>query len=564
MNIGGDCNSPAVWVDGQLRVYSSTYPQNGSPGGVYAYRTGPTLDRLTNNLYVTPDRAQLLQNNAFGPWFESVIADAQGVLWAFYHAEFVITAVNKIHPRIGMQVSRDKGTTWQDLGIVIDTPTGSDQPASMLGYGFMGGNGDCSAILDQTGTYLYLFFSQYGANAGNQGVGVARMAWSERAAPQGKFQKWHAGLWSEPGLGGQATPLLANLGDAHGLRAPFDYWWGPSIHWNTQLQRYVILLNRSNTGGFSFDGGQANWFMIGASLDDPTLWGAPQPLVFPNNFSGSWYPQVIGNEPGETDHLASGVARLFVSGLSSWNISFSRQDTPVQTTPSLPQVSLSVGNGSDEMEINAGTTLAITGVATDANADMLEHWLEIRNSLGAWSWEGWLTGEPWAGALVGTRSRSEKTGSFTFTELGDYAIRSTADDPNGSWSISRTVIVHVKPAAVIAPERPRLQALVNGSHNATTIASGQEVSIVGIATDANGDMSEHWLEIQNPAGAWSWEGWLTGEPWAGMLGGNGFRSEKTGHLILTTPGTYVVRTTAIDSANAWCLSPTVTINVTRP
>lgn len=449
--IDGDCNNPAVWVDGQVRVYGSPYPQNGSMGGVATFRAGATLESIGAAQAVNPDRSRLgaCRPAAFGPWFESIVADDQGVLWAYYHAEFPNPEETKVHPRIGAQVSRDGGASWTDLGVLLDTPAGTDELHSWLGYGFSGGNGDFSVLLDPSGTYLYFFFSQYGAPADAQGVALARMRWADRAEPVGKVLKWCDGGFTQPGLGGRTTPFLANVGDAHGLRAPFDFWWGPSIHWNTHLQRYVILLNRSNTGDFTFNNGVANWYLTGTKLDDPSTWDDPAPLPFPDGYQGSWYPQVIGTGAGETDKLAGETARLFVHGLSSWTISFVRPEPP--PAPSEPEwdptkrpaMSISVGDGSRELFVHVGETLPITGRATDRDGDMSEHWLEIRNPAGQWSWEGWLTGEPWAGALGGNAFASTKSTTFTFTEEGTYVVRTTAIDPANCWIISDEIPVHV-------------------------------------------------------------------------------------------------------------------------
>ena len=325
IGIGGDCNRPAIWLDGRLHIYESPYPQGDFKGGVNACRVGESLDKMDSSVPVAPDRTRLADaaKPAFGPWFESVLADSNGVLWAYYHAEFLHHNASKIHPRIGAQVSKDKGATWTDLGILIDTPEGTDQIDTALGYNFTGGNGDCSAVLDEAGKYLYFFFSQYGSGAEDQGVGVARMLWSDRAAPVGKVWKWNQGKWTEPGLGGHAGPFLHNAGDAHGRRGAQDFWWGPAIHRNTHLGRYVLLLNRSDCGGFTRKE-QANWYTTSPSLEDPTRWDEPRPLPFPDGYLGGWYPQVIGPQPGETDKRAGAIARLFVAGVSKWEIQFLR------------------------------------------------------------------------------------------------------------------------------------------------------------------------------------------------------------------------------------------------
>src|SRR2546430_15864135 len=109
----------------------------------------------------------------------------------------------------------------------------------------------------------------------------------------------------------------------------------------------------------------------------------------------------------------------------------------------LPSLQATVGTGGNYIEVSTGTTLAVTGKASDADGDMSEHWLEMQNPAGAWSWEGWLTGEPWAGALVGSSFNSVKNGSFTFSTAGNYLFRTTAIDSQGEWMISNVVQIHV-------------------------------------------------------------------------------------------------------------------------
>lgn len=662
--IDGDCNNPAIWLDGELRIFGSPYPQNGTMGGVASYRYGSSVSQLSGTRPVNPDRSVLGHYSppAFGPWFESVLVDDDGVLWAYYHAEFPNPEQTKVHPRIGAQVSRDKGITWQDLGVLIDTPAGTDEYHSWLGCGFSGGNGDFSVMLDPEKNYLYFFYSQYGYTDAAQGLAVARMRWADRAAPVGQVKKWYQGAWQGAGLGGPATPFLPNVGDVHGLRRPFDFWWGPSIHWNTYLQRYVIMLSRSNVGDFVNRGGIDNWYMTSTSLEDPTHWDEPSALPFPNGYQGSWYPQVIGFGPGETDKLAGRDARLLIQGHSIWQIRFLKPgegETPTNvapvvasaipdqtatsgirfnytapsetffdkegealvwkagtlpawlsfdpaahllvgtppveaagqiwridltvtdphglsatatflltilapppppppSNPYLPRKTLqiTVGNGQSDLEIDAATTLSITGRATDREGHLDGHWLEICTPSGVWSWEGWLTEAPWSFELGGNAFSSVKTAQFTFDQPGTYLVRTTTVDTAGNWMISSEVHVRVGGGSL-----PLVQIEVAGGANHLEVNRGTTLPITGRATDREGDVVEHWLEICNPDGAWSWEGWLTNPPWDGVLGGNGFSSTKSTAYTFDRPGYYLVRSTVLDRSGQWTISTELIIHV---
>src|SRR4029079_9938336 len=103
-----------------------------------------------------------------------------------------------------------------------------------------------------------------------QGVAVARMRLVDLDQPVGKVWKWRDGGWSEPGLGGRVTPIFAAKIDWH--RPDADVFWGPSIHWNTYLQQYVILLNRAKDANWTQEG---VYVSFNPDLSKPNAWSAP-------------------------------------------------------------------------------------------------------------------------------------------------------------------------------------------------------------------------------------------------------------------------------------------------
>jgi len=52
----------------------------------------------------------------------------------------------------------------------------------------------------------------------------------------------------------------------------------------------------------------------------PGRWSAPRLILQ----GGSWYPQVVGLEPGDTDKTAGRVSHLFLHGTSSYLLEFQR------------------------------------------------------------------------------------------------------------------------------------------------------------------------------------------------------------------------------------------------
>jgi hypothetical protein len=266
-------------------------------------------------------------------WLESVWRDERGLLYGWYHYEPDDVCKPKAHlptaPRIGALRSRDNGATWDHLGIVLEAPPDSlrcDTPSPWDA----GGHGDFSVIPDPQSEYLYLLFSSYVKDPAEQGVAIARMRCDDRDAPVGKVFKWHAGEWREPGLGGRLTPIWKAKIDWH--RPDADLFWGPSIHWNTHVGTFAMLMNRAVTTGMKGDG---TWVSFNTDLANPKGWSEPVQILtadqariategaHPGNAANfGWYPQVMGTGTGETDRLAGRIARLFIAGVSRREILF--------------------------------------------------------------------------------------------------------------------------------------------------------------------------------------------------------------------------------------------------
>jgi hypothetical protein len=309
-----DCNNPAHWDGNTLYVFSSV---------AQPYRTfGPDLF----NLHPTSERTAYDNEEGYNGarWIEATYKERDGgLLYAWYHLEpgGVCPGKPLTAPQIGAVVSHDNGLNWWDLGIILTAPDDALDCDTPNGY-FAGGNGDFSVILDQNGEYFYFLISTYNRDVAEQGVSIARMRFADRADPAGKVWKWHNGQWSEPGLGGKVTPIFNVAVDWH--RQDVDAFWGPSIHWNTYLRQYVMLLNRAINKEWKQEG---IYISFNRDLSDPEGWTAPVRILGADMLEASkWYPQVIGTDSGrrETDKLAGRSARLFVTGRSNWEIVFLR------------------------------------------------------------------------------------------------------------------------------------------------------------------------------------------------------------------------------------------------
>ncbi len=305
-----DGNSAAFWSDGQLNLFHST--------GV------PSISRGTDqfSLYST-DPVQFDGAEHRPIWFEAAWRDDDGTLFLWYHHEpgGVCRGNSLTAPKIGAAISRDGGATVADLGIVLESGDPVDCNAKN-GF-FAGGHGDASVVLDRDRRYFYFFFTNYGGSGSEQGISVARLAFEDRFHPAGAVHKYYSGDWQEPGIGGRVTPIFPAAQPWQASNT--DSFWGPSVHWNTYLEQYVMLLNHSCCKpGWPQQG---IYLSFSADLSDPAAWRPATQLISKGQISWSpgYYPQVLGLEADQSDHLAGQVARFYVHGRSEWEIVFEKE-----------------------------------------------------------------------------------------------------------------------------------------------------------------------------------------------------------------------------------------------
>jgi len=324
-----DSNSPVMWdlEDGQRKMFVLT-----SHSGIPSRASGSAVDRLG-----PPEEVSLRPHPGHGVWFEAIVSDDVETWYGFYHNEWPATRCGRndvMIAKIGMARSTDLGRNWEDLGTLIQSRQGQTACDSRNKY-IIGGVGDLSVMLDPQKHFLYIFYSQYPERREVQGVGVARLQWADRDRPSGRVEMWRDGIWENsrrreivPGLPGvartvewtylNATPLVAPTYAWHDDDDRVDAFWGPSVHWNTALEQYVMLLNRSKDEAYGMEGIYVSY---APRLDDPALWTLPQKILN----GGRWYPQVVGGATGSgTDKLAGASARFFMSGKSEWMINFAK------------------------------------------------------------------------------------------------------------------------------------------------------------------------------------------------------------------------------------------------
>jgi hypothetical protein len=319
-----DGNSPLLWQDGRLTLFTST----GRPVLAEGF------DALSLNSPV-PVRVRGARGRQV--WIESVWREQDGTILGWYHEEpqGLCPGTGLTAPQIGALVSYDGGRTFTDLGIILTSGAPVDCRAKNNFFG--GGNGDFSVVFDQGSGYFYFLFTHYGGDVSEQGVAAARLPFEARYNPRGAVQKYYQGEWREPGLGGRLTPVFG--ANEAWQRSEPDSFWGPAVHWNTHLLSWVAVMNRACCDPEWRQ--QGIYISYNPDLARPELWSQPRRILAGHEigYRPGFYPQVIGLGEGETDTLVGKTGRFYIHGQSKWEIVFERpgeyEEDPVEPPPGL-------------------------------------------------------------------------------------------------------------------------------------------------------------------------------------------------------------------------------------
>ena len=168
-----------------------------------------------------------------------VYRHSDGRLYGFYHAEDWDPSIPPNpsgypgwYGSVGEAVSDDDGASWQKLGPAV---TGS-KPKDFSAFPGQSSRGIAtpSAVADPSGTYLYVYY-------GNSITGQPAMARADlRDGPPvpGRFRKYHAGEFTEPGLGGTEDTVLNAGPSAAAIQ--------PHVVYSQHLRRYVMVVHLEN------------------------------------------------------------------------------------------------------------------------------------------------------------------------------------------------------------------------------------------------------------------------------------------------------------------------------
>lgn len=250
-----------------------------------------------------------------GKWIEGVWRDPKtGRLYGWYHAEEIFEGPPRLFlPHIGAVVSDDDGLSWRFLGEVLRAPAELTDMTYRNGF-LAGGYGDFCVVPDRAGQYFYLAFSSYISDEAAQGIAMARFPVAMRDNPAAALELWSGSGWAAAPKR-LPTPIWpVQRGWRH---LDPDSFWGPAIHYNSQLDAFVMLLNHTAGGDHNILQ-EGIYVSVTRTLDNPASWSPPMRLVA----GGAWYPQAIGLAAGSGDSFIDGPARFFMAGYSAWDIEF--------------------------------------------------------------------------------------------------------------------------------------------------------------------------------------------------------------------------------------------------
>ena len=234
------------------------------------YRTlGQSLSEMMNPQAVLRPGPTGSYDNG-GAWLYAVFRRSENSLIGFYHAEdrqFKAVPDSKgiAWKSIALCMSDDNGTTWQKKGrIVTSSREKPEKPTS-------GGCGDFCVIRDEKDKRWVCFYQEH----------YLCMAVSEdQDGKPGTWKKYYQGSFSEPGLGGQNTPLPSLAKYAGG---------NPSVHFNTLLKKWVMVWH---TWDHSSPKPNSIWL---STSDDLLYWTAPNIVLEAKGKERYWYPTMIGD-----------------------------------------------------------------------------------------------------------------------------------------------------------------------------------------------------------------------------------------------------------------------------
>jgi len=309
------------WPDGNFGVIANgdgTYDFYAANSSKIRRTTG-TLDdpaakkQKKPKIYNVPKKTY--KYIAGGPVYED---SASGMRLMVYHAEKHYHGLYSTD--FGLAFSLDpKGKKFYDLGPIItpNIPVGQSPHSIDMGGG---------SFVIKDGQFN-VYYRDYLADGGSSQLAVARAPLDELISNSlngvgTSFTKYYDGGWTEPGIGGKASPLeVGNPGN----------WWS-SVSYNEYLDQMVLVTSKWQSGGTGPD-------LYLATSPDGLNWSERQPLVL--DPGEQMYPTIVGT--GANPQVTGKSFYVYYTDGNRWSsaelarreVTFDPEIPPVVSLPSV-------------------------------------------------------------------------------------------------------------------------------------------------------------------------------------------------------------------------------------
>ncbi len=259
---------------------------NGQPTFALDAPDITSLDTATPVRVLSPGPAPDFDNGYAG--LSGLYRHSDGRLYGFYHAEDWLTdtgdptplipgtgTVPGFYASVAAAVSDDDGLNWTKLGQVLTAPIPKDWPDTGDPYAYDQGVCGPGAVLDRSGRYLYLYYTDNTRRDGRAvQLSLARADLRQGPPSPGQFQKYYYGRFASPGLGGADAPLP---GIDPFLVNPVRAYGHPV--WSEAIQRYVMVLNLGtwDDAAGALDRAKSGIYILFSQ--DGLYWSQPRQLV---------------------------------------------------------------------------------------------------------------------------------------------------------------------------------------------------------------------------------------------------------------------------------------------
>ena len=167
-------------------------------------------------------------------------------LIAVFHAEKPTGGLTefgapRFYATVGLAISEDNGVSFRKIGPII-----SGLPENPRWKGAAQGNGDPTLCIDQSGKWLYCYYTEHSRRDPSTGkkrsviICMARSRVRDLGMP-GTWHKYYKGKFNEKGLGGKDSQLVD--------------LWAPNVQYIKQWQKYIMVGNRGGIKMFVSDDG---------------------------------------------------------------------------------------------------------------------------------------------------------------------------------------------------------------------------------------------------------------------------------------------------------------------